>query len=150
MVYNGKCGQEERTVVRGQRAFGLAVAVLTLCAAVAFIGWDSARGQAPDEEPTGRYEAAVPDLILDTMTGKLTRRGGRVLEQPIDPAGTEVGRYSVDAYVTAVTRKVGLSIIEVPIAYTDLVKGYVIADTKTGQILRQKLYYAQPLQPDDL
>ncbi len=127
----------------------MAVAVVILCAA-AFIGWDPARGQAPEEEPNGRYQVAVPDLVLDTMTGRLTIRGGRVLEQSIDPSGTEVGRYSVDGYVTAVTRNVGLNVMEVPVAYTDLVKGYVIADTKTGKVLRHSIYYSQPLQSGDL
>jgi hypothetical protein len=84
------------------------------------------------------------------MTGKLTTTRGKVLEPPIDAAGTELGRYSLDAYVTAVTRNVGLSVIQQPVAYTDLVKAYVIADTRTGRIARQKTYYSQPLQPSDL
>jgi hypothetical protein len=128
----------------------MAVAVVVLCVAAGFVVWGVARGQELAEEPVGRYQVAVPDLILDTTTGKLTAARGRVLEQPVDPSGTEIGRYSVDAYVTAVTREVGLNIMEVPVAYPVLVKGYAIADTKTGRVVRQNTYYRKPLQPSDL
>ena len=136
--------------MRGERAVGMAVAVVVLCAAVAYVGWDVARGQAPPEEPLGRYQVAVPDLVLDTMTGRLTSTRAGILEQPIDPSGTEVGRYSVDGYVTAVTRSVGINVLDQPVAFTDLVKGYVIADTKTGRIVKQRTYYSQALQPGEI
>ncbi len=126
-----------------------AMAVVMACAVVAFLGWGVSRVGAQEEQVVGRYEMAVPDLVLDTATGRLTSRG-QVLENPIDPTGTEVGRYTVDGYVTAVTRYVGLDIMNQPIARTDLVKGYVVGDTKTGAIVRQRRYYSQPIQRGDL
>jgi hypothetical protein len=125
-------------------------AVAVLCAAAALIGWGVARGQAPESDLVGQYQVAAPDLVLDTTTGRLIGDGGKVLERPIDSSGAELGRYSVDGYVTAVTRTVGLDVLELPVAHTGLIKGYVIADTKTGKIVRQRVYYSRPLQPDDL
>jgi hypothetical protein len=145
--------RKEMAVQRGEQVLRIVVAVAVICAAVAFAGWGVARGAAEgvkEEEPVGRYQVAVPDLVLDTMTGRLMSGRGQVLESPTDPSGTEVGRYSVDGYVTAVTRYVGLDVINQPVANTDLVKGYVVADTKTGQIVRQRIYYSQPLQRGDL
>lgn len=98
----------------------------------------------------GLYQAAAPDLVLDTATGKLVDSKGQVLEQPVDQAGTEAGRYSAAGYVSAVTRSVGLGVINQPIARSELVKGYIIVDTQTGQVVRQQVYYRQPLQPSDL
>jgi hypothetical protein len=93
---------------------------------------------------------AVPDLVLDTATGRLVNSKGQVLEQAVDPSGTEVGRYSVDGYVTAVTWSVGLDVINQPVASTSLVKGYVLGDTQTGRVLKERIYYSQPLQRGDL
>jgi len=141
-------------VLRGEHTFGMVVAVVALCAALGIIGWGVTRGAAQvaaeEEEPVGRYQVAVPDLILDTATGRLTGDGGKVLETPVDPSGEAVGRYSVDGYVTAVTRRVGLDVINQPVAYPELVKGYVVADTKTGRIIKTRVYYAQPLTRNDL
>ena len=142
-------GEKGDGVVRGERAMKAAMVVVMACAVVAFMGWGVSRVSAQEEQVVGRYEMAVPDLILDTTTGRLTSRG-RVLENAIDPTGTEVGRYTVDAYVTAVTRHVGLNVLNQPVARTDLVKGYVVGDTKTGMIVRQQEYYSQPIQPGDL
>jgi len=147
-------GRKEMAVLRGEHKFGMVVAVVALCAALGIIGWGVTRGAAQvaveEEEPVGRYQVAVPDLILDTATGRLTGNGGKVLETPIDPGGEEVGRYSVDGYVTAVTRSVGLDIINQPVAYSEVVKGYVVADTKTGRILKHRVYYSQPLARGEL
>lgn len=133
----------------GERALRGVLVITLICAVGLALVWAGGRGSAEDQ-PVGRYQVAVPDLVLDTMTGKLTGNGGRMLESPINPAGDEVGRYSVDGYVTAVTRKVGLDVINQPVAYPQLVKAYVVVDTKTGQILRQKTYYSKPLRPGDL
>ena len=138
---------------RGERAWKAILAVAVICAAAAFIGWGVSRGaaqEAEEKEPVGRYQVAVPDLILDTATGRLVNGSGQVLEQAIDPSGTDVGHYSVDGYVTAVTRYVGLDVMNQPVAQVDLVKGYVLADTKTGRIIKQRMYYSQPLRKSDL
>lgn len=105
---------------------------------------------AADEPPVGRYQAVAPDLILDTATGRLASASGQVLEPPISPGSEEVGRYSAAGYVTAVTRRVGLDVINVPVAYTDLVKGYLIVDTRSGAVVRSRVYESRPLQPGDL
>lgn len=137
-------------MLRGEQRFGMAVAVAVICAAVAFLAWGGARGAAQEEEPVGRYQMAVPDLVLDTATGRLVDGQGKVLENAIDPNGEEVGRYCVDGYVTAVTRSVGLDVINQPVAVTSLVKGYVLGDTQTGRVIKQRIYYSQPLQRGDL
>lgn len=137
-------------MLRGERRFGMAVAVAVTCAAVGFLVWDVTRGAAQDEAPVGRYQMAVPDLVLDTSTGRLVNGQGQVLEQAIDPSGAEIGRYCVDGYVTAVTRSVGLDIIQQPTMQVDLVKGYVLGDTQTGRVIKQRTYYSQPLQRGDL
>ena len=134
---------------RGERNLGIAVAVMAVCAAIAFLGWGVTGGAAQEEQAVGRYEVAVPDLVLDTATGKLTSKG-QVLEQAIDPSGQEIGRYSVDGFITAVTRRVGLNVLEQPVVWPELVKGYVIVDTKTGQIVKQRNYYSRALQEGDL
>jgi len=136
-------------VQRGERNLGIAVAVMAVCAAIAFLGWGVTGGAAQEEQAVGRYEVAVPDLVLDTATGKLTSKG-QVLEQAIDPSGQEIGRYSVDGFITAVTRRVGLNVLEQPVVWPELVKGYVIVDTKTGQIVKQRTYYSRALQEGDL
>lgn len=141
--------RKETQVHYGERVLRVVLAAALLCTVALVLVWTGGRGSAEDQ-PVGRYQAAVPDLVLDTMTGKLIGAGGHVLEQPIDPAGEEVGRYSVDGYVTAVTRRVGLDVINQPVAYPELVKGYVLVDTKTGQVLREKTYYSQPLKTGDL
>ena len=139
-------------VLRGEQGFRMAAAVVALCAAVGFLAWGVTRGaaQEQEQEPVGRYQVAVPDLVLDTTTGRLVDGRGQVLEQAIDPSGKEVGRYSVDGYVTAVTRSVGLDVINQPVAMSSLVKGYVVADTQTGRVVKQRVYYSQPLQRGDL
>jgi len=139
-------------VLRGEQGFRMAAAVVALCAVVGFLAWGVTRGAAQEEEqdPVGRYQVAVPDLVLDTTTGRLVDGKGQVLEQAIDPSGKEVGRYSVDGYVTAVTRSVGLDVINQPVAMSSLVKGYVVADTQTGRVLKQRIYSSQPLQRGDL
>lgn len=139
-------------VLRGEQGFRMAAAVVALCAVVGFLAWGVTRGAAQEQEqdPVGRYQVAVPDLVLDTTTGRLVDGKGQVLEQAIDPSGKEVGRYSVDGYVTAVTRSVGLDVINQPVAVSSLVKGYVVADTQTGRVLKQRIYYSQPLRRGDL
>jgi len=138
-------------VLRGERRKTVLGGVLIMCAAMAFLAWGISRSAAQQqEEVVGHYQVAVPDLVLDTMTGKLTNSRGQVLEQPIDPSGAEVGRYSVDGFVTAVTSKVGLSVINEPVVWPQLVKGYVVLDTQTGRIVKQRVYYRQPLQAGDL
>ena len=134
---------------RGERSLKLIGLVVVLCAFLAVSGWGVSRGMAQQDE-VGRYEVAVPNLVLDTATGKLTNSAGQVLEQPIDPAGEELGRYSVDGFVTAVTRSVGLDVINQPTVWPQLVKGYVILDTQTGQVVREKIYYRRALQQSDL
>lgn len=139
-------------VLRGEQGFRMAAAVVALCAVVGFLAWGVTRGAAQEQEqdPVGRYQVAVPDLVLDTTTGRLVDGKGQVLEQAIDPSGEEIGRYSVDGYVTAVTRSVGLDVINQPVAVSSLVKGYVVADTQTGRVLKQRIYYSQPLRRGDL
>ena len=137
-------------MLRGEQAWMTAVAVVVTCAAIVFVGWGVARSAEEEEQVAGRYQFAVPDLVVDTATGRLVNSKGQVLEGPIDPSGSEVGRYSVDGYVTAVTRSVGLNVLDQPVARTDLVKGYVLGDTKTGRVVRQRVYYSEPLQRGDL
>ncbi len=137
-------------MLRGEQRFGMAVAVAVICAAVGFLVWGVTRGAAQEEEGVGRYQMAVPDLVLDTATGRLVNSRGQVLEQAIDPSGEEVGRYCVDGYVTAVTRRIGLDIVEQPTMSVDLVKGYVLGDTQTGRVIKQRIYSSQPLQRGDL
>ncbi len=124
------------------------IAVVILCASVGLIGWGVGKGVA-EEEPVGQYQAAAPDLVLDTATGKLINSTGQVLEQAIDPSGTTLGKYSAAGYATAVTRNVGLSVINQPIAYTETVKGYAIVDTQSGRVVKHRIYYQQTLKADD-
>ncbi len=107
-------------------------------------------GAAQEDQPVGRYQVAVPDLMLDTATGRLVDGGGTVLEQAIDPAGKESGRYSVDGYVTVITRLVGLNVLGVPYSQQEMVKAYVIGDSKTGRVLRQRIYETQPVDTTSL
>lgn len=134
---------------RGERSLKLIGLVAVVCAFLVISGWGVSRGMAQQDE-VGRYQVAVPNLVLDTATGRLTNSAGQVLEQPIDPAGEELGRYSVDGFVTAVTRSVGLDVINQPVVWPQLVKGYVILDTQTGQVVREKIYYRRALQQNDL
>jgi len=155
--------------VRGERAIGFGIAVIVLCVVAVAIGWSVVRGEAQDQqagpllpppadlaartgsdEGVGRYQFGAPDLILDTATGKLTNGSGQVLESPIDASGKDAGRYSVAGYVTAVTRTLGLDVLNQPTVQADLVKGYVIGDTKTGRIVKQRVYHSGPLQPGEL
>ncbi len=154
-------GKEAAVVTR---VFRLAIALVFAGAVVALVGWGvtrgSAQGMASDagglgstgaaEQAVGRYQAVAPDLVLDTTTGKLADGNGQVLEPPIDAGSTDVGRFSAAGYVTAVTRGVGLDMMQVPTARTDLVKGYVIVDTKTGRVAKSRVYESRPLQPGDL
>ena len=126
-------------------------AVALFCLVTGLVGWGvGVVGAAQEEQPVGRYQVAVPDLMLDTATGRLVDSGGSVLEQAIDPAGKEPGRYSVDGYVTVVTRFVGLNVLNVPYAQQEMVKAYVIGDTKTGRVLRQRVYETQPVDTTSL
>jgi hypothetical protein len=136
----------------GERAVKVFGAIALICAAAVLLGWGITRGaaQQEEEEPAGRFQVAVPDLVLDTATGRLTNSKGQVLEQPVNPTGEQIGRYSVDGFVTAVTRTVGLNVINQPVVWPQLVKGYVVLDTQTGQVVRQKTYYRQALQESDL
>jgi len=49
-----------------------------------------------------------------------------------------------------VTRSVGLDVMNTPVARTDLVKGYVIVDTKSGRVVRKRIYESRPLRANDL
>lgn len=135
---------------RRERAFRTVSAVVVICAVVGVLSWGLGRSAAQEQGEVGRYQVAVPDLVLDTATGRLVTGNGQVLEQAIDPNGTEAGRYSVDGYVAAVTRAVGLDVMNQPVAYTQVVKGYVLGDTKTGAVVRERIYHSQPLQLGDL
>jgi hypothetical protein len=160
----GPCGaaRKESKIVKSGRGTRVVFAILLAAVVVAVAGWGLSRSSAlaqvvgggaaeeKQDQPVGRYQVAVPNLVLDTATGKLMGGNGQVLEPPLEPNGSEVGRYSVDAYVTSVTRSVSLNVIGVPAASVDLVKGYVIADTKTGRIVRQRVYHSAPLQAGDL
>ncbi len=136
-------------MLRGERTVRLIGLIVVLCAILAISSWGVSRSAAQQDE-VGRYQVAVPNLVLDTATGRLSTSTGQVLEQPIDPTGDEVGRYSVDGFMTAVTRNAGLDVINQPVVWPQLVKGYVILDTQTGQILRESIYYRRALQKDDL
>ena len=136
--------------MRGERAIGLVIAMLLLGIVAVAIGWSVTRGEAEDEQVIGRYQFAAPDLVLDTATGKLTTAGGTVLESPIDAGAKEVGRYSAAGYVTSVTRSIGLDVLNQPTVRVDLIKGFVIGDTKNGKIIKQRVYYSEPLQPGEL
>jgi len=141
--------RKEGAVLTQRRTLRTVITVV-VCAAVAAVVWGMASGVAQEEAAVGRYQMAVPDLILDTATGRLVDSKGKVLEQPVDPSGSEVGRYCVDGYVTAVPRQVGLDVLQQPTLRADLVKGYILGDTKTGTVARQRIYYSQPLRADDL
>lgn len=144
------CGRKETSVRSSEHSLRLAVAAVLLGGLVLAAVWGIGSGMAEEEQAVGRYQAGAPDLILDTATGKLARASGQVLEPAIDPSATEVGRYSVAGWVSAVTRSVGLDVIQRPVAATDLVKGYVIVDTKTGHVVKQKTYHSSPLQAGEL
>ena len=131
------------------RTLRMVITVL-VCATVAAVAWGIASSVAQEEAAVGRYQMAVPDLVLDTATGRLVDGKGKVLEQPVDASGSEVGRYCVDGYVSAVTRQVIMNIVEQPIVRVDLVKGYVLGDTKSGTIIKQQVYYSHPIRPGDL
>jgi len=137
-------------VQRGERTVKLIAAVVVLCVTVALLSWGVGSGAEEEQVASNQYQAVAPDLVLDTATGKLANSRGQVLEQAIDPSGTAAGRYSAAGYVTAVTRAVGLSVINQPVVYPELVKGYVIVDAQTGQVVKQRNYYRQALQPTDL
>jgi hypothetical protein len=141
--------RKEGAVLTQGRTFR-AVLTVVLCAAAAAVVWGMASGVAQEEAAVGRYQMAVPDLVLDTATGRLVDGNGRVLEQPVDPTGAEAGRYCVDGYVTAVPRQVGLDVIQQPTMRVELVKGYILGDTKTGTVVRQRIYYSQPIRANDL
>jgi hypothetical protein len=141
--------RKEMPVDRGERVMKVIGVVLIICTAMVCLDWGLSRCAAQQDE-VGRYQVAVPDLVLDTATGRLANSAGKVLEQPIDPTGEEIGRYSVDGYVTAATRRAGLDVVNQPVVWPELIKGYVLLDTQTGQIIRQKIYYRQPLQRNDL
>ena len=146
------------------RRLRVALALAFLGAALVLVGWQVTRSVAQDitseagpygsaalaEQVVGRYQAAAPNLVLDTATGKLADGAGQVLESAIDASSKEVGRFSAAGYVTAVTRSVGLDLMNVPVARTDLVKGYVIVDTKTGQVVKSRVYESRAVQPTDL
>jgi len=137
-------------VHRGERTAKVIAAVVVLCATIAVLGWGVGKGVAEEEKTDlGKYQAVAPDLVLDTTTGRLSNSDGQVLEQSIDPSGTKIGRYSAAGYTTAVTRSVGLSVINQPVAYSETIKGYIVIDTQTGQVLKQRVYYRQPLQSND-
>ena len=90
--------------------------------------------------------------LANIAGGKLTGDGSRVLRAPVDASGTEVGRYSVDGFVTTVARRADLRASSQPILYdrVELVKGYVLGDTQTGLVVEHRVYYSRPLQPGDL
>lgn len=132
-----------------EKAVGLVVSILLVGIVAVAIGWSGGRTEAQDEQVIGRFQFAAPDLILDTATGRLTTGGGAILEPPIDASGKDVGRYSAAGYVTAVPRTVGLDVLGQPTMSADIVKGYVVGDTKTGRILKQRVYYTQPIGPGD-
>lgn len=135
---------------RGERMAKVIAASVVLCLTLACIGWGISRSSAAEEkDQTGRYQAAAPDLVLDTATGKLMTSRGQILEQPINPTNEKVGRYSAAGWETAVTRSVGLNMINQPVAYAETVKGYILLDTQTGQVLKERVYYREPLQADD-
>ena len=142
----------KETLVTGDKGFRLAVTVLLICGAVAATGLVVSRVSAQEEPSVGRYQFAAPDLVLDTATGRLTGDGSRVLRAPVDASGKEVGRYSVDGFVTTVARRMDLGASGKPILYNrvDLVKGYVLGDTQTGLVVEGRVYYSRPLQPGDL
>jgi predicted anti-sigma-YlaC factor YlaD len=129
---------------------GVLAAVALVCLATALVGWGVSVVGAQEDQPVGRYQVAVPDLMLDTATGRLVDGRGSILEQAIDPSNKESGRYTVDGYVTVITRVVGLNIVGVPFVRQEMVKGYVIGDTKTGRVLRQRIYETQPVEPTGL
>ena len=127
----------------------LAMLVLS-CLILAVVGWSVGAGDAEAPQEVGRYQAAAPDLVLDTMTGRLTDSKGIVLEPVIDASEKQIGRYSGSGYVAVITRFVGLNIVNQPYAQQELVKGYSIVDTKTGQVVKQKVYASQPIVGNEL
>ena len=127
----------------------LAMLVLA-CLILAAVGWSLGAGDAEEPQEVGRYQAAAPDLVLDTMTGRLTDSKGVSLSPVLDASEKQVGRYSAAGYVAVITRFVGLNIVSQPYAQQELVKGYSIVDTKTGQVVKQKIYASQPIAANEL
>jgi hypothetical protein len=74
-------------VSRRERTIGLVLAVLLIGLAAIFLSRSVARGAAEGEQPVGRFQMAVPDLILDTATGKLVTAGGETLEPAVEAGG---------------------------------------------------------------
>jgi hypothetical protein len=123
--------------------------VAVLVAMMGLLGWSVSAQESEPVAPTGQFQAVAPDLVLDTCTGKLKTAGGQVLEAGVDPSGTTIGKYSAAGYATAVTRTVSLNMLSQPVAQTDSVKGYIIVNTETGAIVKQRVYYRQPLQGNE-
>lgn len=142
----------------GERSVRIVGVMFVVLAAVGLFGWSVTRGAAQAEEAApdqaglyqaGLYQAVAPDCVLNTATGKLTTANGQVLEAGIDPGGTKLGKYSAAGYATAVTRAIGLDLINQPFARTDSVKAYLIVDTETGKVVKQRVYYRQPLDSNE-
>lgn len=137
-------------MLKGDKRIGLVLAFVLIATAAAAAALGLAGSAAEDEQAVGRYQVGAPDLILDTATGRLATVTGQLLEQALDPSGEEIGRYAVAGYMTTATRSVGLDVMNRPTLAIDLVKGYMLLDTKTGQVKKQRVYYSRPLQPGDL
>ena len=121
----------------------MTIAVLSV-AAFALVG----RGAA-EEPPLGRYAAVAPSLVLDTATGKLTDSKGPVVNPAVDASGTKPGRYHAAGYVTTVVRRSWVDFMGKAQTETQVVKGFILVDTTTGNVLKSAVYSRTPLAPTD-
>jgi len=122
------------------------VLLLALLAALAgnmlVYGLATAPAVAEERKPAaiGRFQPAGHDLICDTATGRIADLGGRQIVAPVSPSATDVGRYAASGWVAVVTRYATTTPIGQPIVRADLVKGYLLVDTTTGQVSKKGIY----------
>ena len=90
-----------------------------------------------EQPPVGRYTAVAPDLVLDTATGRLTDVKGTVVSAAVDASGSQVGRYHAAGYVTTVVRRIWVDILSRGQADIQVVKGFTLVDTTTGNAVKE-------------
>jgi len=129
-----------------KRRWVAAAATLALCClAVLCLG-------AQEEPQVGKFQAAAPDLITDTTTGRVVDSKGKVIQEAATAEPQEIGRYQAAGYVKVTPRvkaaPKGADWEVVSRTYTEFEaeKGLMLIDTTTGNVLANRVYSTETVK----
>jgi hypothetical protein len=125
-----------------KRGWVAVAAVFVLClAALLSLG-------AENGTPVGKFQAAAPDLIADTTTGRVVDSTGRVVQEAASSAPKEIGRYQAAGFVKVTPKQAGWDVYGRTFIESQVEKGLILIDTTTGSVIAQRVYSSEAVKSE--